>query len=91
MSPIRKSNSLLDSFRLPQRKNFLFQLSGHDVCRVHEKVLSRRFERAIFCYTHLSLLNPKLFDSLFLDMMYVEKSYLADSNNLMAPRFISAH
>ena len=43
--------------------------------------------------SHFGLLNPKTFDSYFLDMMYVEvmkNSLLADSIELMAVRVISA-
>ena len=57
------------------------------------KFSSRRFERAIGCYTHFCLLCPKMFDPHFLDMIYVEfmKIFLlADSSELMAVRLISA-
>ena len=70
-----------------------FLLSRHDVRRVHEKVFSRRFERADGCSTHFGLLNPKRFHAYCLDMMYVEfmKNFLpADSSELMAVRLISA-
>ena len=45
------------------------------------------------CSSHFGLLNPKTFDSYFLDMMYVEfikKFFLADSRELMGVRVISA-
>ena len=48
-SPIRTSCWLLDSFWPPVPKNVWFQLSRHDVRRVHEKFSSRRFERAVGC------------------------------------------
>ena len=48
-SPIRASCWLLDSFSPPEPKNVWFLLSRHDVRRVHEKFLSRRFERADGC------------------------------------------
>ena len=70
--PIRASGWLLDSFRPPELKNVWFLLSRLDVRRVHEKVLSRRFERADGCWTHLGLLSPKRFHSYCLDMMYVD-------------------
>ena len=98
ISPIRTTKWLLYSFRHPepknvwfllsrppQCKNFWLQLTRHDLCRVHEKHLSCRFETAIVCYTHFDLFNPKTFDSNILDMMYVEfmkNSYFAHSNNL---------
>ena len=63
---------VLDSFRPPEPKKVWSLLSRHDVRRVHEKFSWRRFERAIGCLTHFSLLSPKTFDSYFLDMMYGE-------------------
>ena len=92
-SPIRARWWLLDSFLFPQPRNVWFLLSRHDVRRVHEKVFSRRFERADGCSTHFGLLNPKRFHAYCLDMMYVEfmKNFLlADSSELMAVRLISA-
>ena len=92
LSPIRASCWLLDSFRSYDPKNVLFLLSRHDVRRVHEKFSSRRFERAIDCWTHFGLLRQKTFDSYLLDMMYVEfmKNFLlADSSELMAVRLFS--
>ena len=74
-------------------QNVWFLLSRHDVRGVHEKFFSRRFELADGCQTHFGLLSPKTFDSYFLDMMYVEfmnNFSLADSNDLMAARLISA-
>ena len=71
----------------------LFLLSGHDVGRVHEKLFSRRYERAIGCFTHFGFLSPKTFDSYFIDIMYVEfmrKFFQADSSELMGVRLISA-
>ena len=92
-SPIRTSYWLLDSFWPPEPKNVWFLVSTHDVHRVHVKFSSRRFERAIGCYTHFGLVSANTFDSYFLDMMYVEfmKNFLlADSSELMAVRVISA-
>ena len=92
-SLIRASGWLLDSFRPPEPKNVWFLLSRHDVRRVHEKFLSRRFDRADGCSTHSGLLSPRTFDSFFLDMMYVEfmKNFLlADSSELMTVRLISS-
>ena len=60
-SPISASWWVLDSFRLPEPKNVCFLLSRHDVRRVHEKLFSRRYERAIGCFTHFGLLSPKTF------------------------------
>ena len=82
---------VLDSCRTPEPKNVWFQLSRHDVRRVHEKFPSRRFDRADGCSTHFGILSPKTFFSYFLDMMYVEymKNFLlADSSELMAVRLI---
>ena len=65
----------------------------HDVRRFHKRFSSRRFERAIGCYTHFGLLSPKTFDSYFLDMMYVEfmkNFHLACWNKIMAVRLILA-
>ena len=50
----------------------LFLLSRHDVHRVDKKLFSRRYERAIRCFTNFGFLSPKTFDSYFLDIMYVE-------------------
>ena len=58
----------------------------------NEKFSSLRFEWAIGYKTRFDLLSPKMFDSYFLDMMYVEfmKNFvLADSSELMAVRLIS--
>ena len=91
--PIRTSQWLLDSFRRPESKNVWFQLSRHDVRRVHEKFSARRFERDDGCYTHFGRLSPKTFDSYFLNMIYVvfiKNFLLADSNKPMAFRLISA-
>ena len=66
--------------------------SRHDVRLVHEKFSSRRFEQAHGCQTHFGLMCPKMFESYFLDMMYVEfmKNFLlADSSKLMAVRLNS--
>ena len=74
-------------------KNLWFVLSRHDLRRVHEKFSSRRFERAIGCYTHFGLVSLKMFDSNFLHMMYVEfmkNFFLAALSELMAVRLISA-
>ena len=82
-SLIRASCWLLESFRSPEPKNVWFLLSKHDVRRVKEKFSSLRFERAIGYKTRFDLLSPKMFDSYFLDMMYVEfmKNFLlADSS-----------
>ena len=92
-SPIRASYWLLDSFWPPEPKNVWFLLSTHDIHRVHEKIFSRRYERADGFYSHFGLLSPKTFDFCFLDMMYVEfmKNFLlADSSELMAVRLILA-
>ena len=70
-SPIRANWWVLDSFSPPEPKNVWFLLSRHDIRRVHEKLFSRRCERAVGCFTHFGLLGPKTFDSYFLDMMYV--------------------
>ena len=48
-SPIRASWWLLGSFRPPELIKVWFLLSRHDVRRVHQKVLSRPFERADGC------------------------------------------
>ena len=53
-----------------QKRSFL--LSRHDVGRVHEKLFSCRYERAIGCFTHFGFLSPKTFDSYFIDNMYVK-------------------
>ena len=92
-SPIRASWWLLDSFWPSEPKNVWFLLSRHDVRRVVEKFSSRRFEIADGCWTHFGHLSQKTFDSYFFDMMYVElmKNFLlADSNELMVVRLISA-
>ena len=81
-SPIRANWWVLDSFSPPELKNVWFLLSRHDVRRVHEKLFSRRYERAIGCFTHFGLLSPKTFDCYFLDIMYVKfmrKFFQADS------------
>ena len=70
--PIRANWWVLDSFRPPEPKNVWFLLSRHDVRRVHEKLFSRRYERAIGCFTHFGFLSPKSFDSYFIDNMYVD-------------------
>ena len=71
LSPIRANWWVLDSFSPPEPKNVWFLLSRQDIRRVHEKLFSRRYERAVGCFTHFGLLSPKTFDSYFLDM-YVE-------------------
>ena len=89
-SPIRANVWLLDSFRLPEPKNVWFLLSRQDVRRVDEKFFSRRFQRT---FGWNGLLSPERFDSYFRDKMYVEcmKNFLlADSNELMVVRLISA-
>ena len=68
-SPIRASWWVLDSFRPHEPKKVWFLLSGHDIRKVHEKLFSRRYERAVGCFTHFGLLSLKSFDSYFLDMM----------------------
>ena len=70
--PIGANWWVLDSFRLPEPKNVSFLLSRHDVGRVHEKLFSRRYERAIGCFTNFGFLSPKTFDSYFIDIMSVE-------------------
>ena len=92
-SPIRANWWVLDSFSSPEPKNVLFVLSRHDVRRVHEKLFSRRYERAIGCFTHFGFLSPKTFDSYFIDIMYVEfmrNVFLADSSELMGVKLIFA-
>ena len=84
-SPTRANRSVLDTFRSPEPKNVWFLLSRHDVRRVHEKFSSRRFGRAVGCFTHFGLLSPKTFDSYFIDIMYVEfmkNFFLADTSEL---------
>ena len=71
-SPIRASWWVLDLFSPPEPKNVWFQLSRIDVRRVHEKLFSRRYERAIGRFTHFGFLSPKTFDSYFRDIMYVK-------------------
>ena len=92
-SPIRANWWVLDWFSPPEPKNVWFLLSRHDVRRVHEKLFSRRYERAIGCFTHFGLLSPKTLDSYFLDIMYVKfmrKFFQADSSEQMGVRLISA-
>ena len=92
-SPIRANWWVLDPFLLPEPKNVWFLLSRHDIRRVHEKLFSRRYKRAVGCFTHFALLGPKTFDSYFIDIMYVEfmrKFFQADSSELMGVRLISA-
>ena len=92
-SPIGANWWVLDSFSPPEPKNVWFPLSRHDVRRVYEKLFSRRYERAIGCFTHFGFLSPKTFDSYFIDMMYVEfmrKFFQTDSSELMGVRLISA-
>ena len=92
-SPIRANSWVLDSCSPPEPKNVWFLLSRHDIRRVHEKLFSRRYERAVGCFTHFGLLSPKTFHSYFPDMMYVEfmkNFFLADSSELFGVRFISA-
>ena len=89
LSPIRANWWVLDSFSPPEPKNVWFLLSTQDIRRVHEKLFSRRYERAIGCFT----LSPKTFDSYFIDIMYVEfmrNFFQADSSELMGVRLISA-
>ena len=45
--------------------------STHDVRRVHEKFLSRRFELGNGCQTNFGLSSPKTLDSFFQEMTYV--------------------
>ena len=92
-SPICANWWVLDSFSSPEPKNVWFVLSRHDVRRVHEKLFSRRYERAIGCFTHFGFLSPKMFDSYFLDIIYVEfmrNVFLADSRELMGVKLIFA-
>ena len=92
-SPILANWWVLDSFSPPEPKNVWFLLSRHDIRKVHEKLFSRRYERAVGCFTHFGLLRPKTFDSYFTDIMYVEfmrNFFLADSRELMGVRLISA-
>ena len=60
-SPIRANRWVLDTFPSPEPKNVWFLLSRHDVRRVHEKLFSLRYERAIGCFTHFGFLSPKTF------------------------------
>ena len=93
LSPIRATWCVLDSFSPPEPKNVWFLLSRHGVRGVHEKLFSRRYERAIGFFTHFGLLSPKTFDSYFIDIMYVKfmrKFFQADSSELMGVRLISA-
>ena len=71
-SPIRANSWVLDSFSPPEPKNVWFLLSRHDIRRVHEKLFSQRYERAVGCFTHFGLLSPKTFHSYFPDIMSVE-------------------
>ena len=71
-SPIRANSWVLDSFSPPEPKNVWFLLSRHDIRRVHEKLFSRRYERAVDCFTLFGLLSPKTFHSYFPDIMSVE-------------------
>ena len=83
---------VLDSFSPPEPKNVWFLLSRHDIRRVHEKLFSRRYERAVGCFTHFGLLSPKTFDSYFIDIMYVKfmkKFFLVDSSEQIGVRDIS--
>ena len=92
-SRFKRTDWVLDSFRLPEPKNVWFLLSRHDVRQVHEKFSSRRFGRAIGCFTHFGLLSAKTFDSYFIDIMFVEfmrNFFQADSSELMGVRLISA-
>ena len=92
-SPIRANWWVLDPFLLPEPKNVWFLLSRHDIRKVHEKLFSRRYERAVGCFTHFGLLSPKTFDSYFTDIMYVEfmrNVFLTDSSELMGVRLILA-
>ena len=92
-SRIRANWSLLDSFSPPEPKNVWFLVYRHHLRQIHEKHFSRRYERAIGCFTHFGFLSPKTFDSYFLDIMYVEfmrKFFQADSSELMGVRLISA-
>ena len=91
-SPIRANWWVLDSFSPPEPKNVWFLLSRHDVRRVHEKLFSRRYERAIGCFTYFGFLSRKTFDSYLIDIMYVKfmkKFFLADSSEQMGVRHIS--
>ena len=91
-SLIRANWWVLDSFSPPEPKNVWFLLSRHDVGRVHEKLFSRRYERAVGLFTHFGLLSPKTFDSYFIDIMYLKlmkKFFLADSSEQMGVRDIS--
>ena len=86
LSRIRANWWALESFPPPVPKNVLFPLSRHDRRRVYKKFFSHCFARTDGCLSHFGLLNPKTFDSHFLDMMYVEfikKIFLADSIELM--------
>ena len=69
------------------QKRLIFNLR-HDVRRVHEKFLPRRFERGIMALRLISAsLQQKTSDSYFLDVMGVElmnNFYLFDWNNLKA-------
>ena len=91
-SPIRANWWVLDSFSPPEPKNVWFLLYRHHVRQIHEKHFSRRYERAIGCFTHFGFLSPKTFDSCFIDIMYVEfmrKFFQADSSELIGVRLIS--
>ena len=80
-------------FRPPEPRNGWFLFSRLDVRRINEKFSSRRFERAIGCWTHFGLLSPKTFYSYFQEMIYgdfMENFLLADSSKLLAVRLILA-
>ena len=80
------TSSLLKAFISPIRQ-------GDGIRRVHEKLFSRRYERAVGCFTHFGLLSPKTFYSYFTDIMYVEfmrNVFLADSSELMSVSLIFA-
>ena len=85
-SPIRANWWVLDPFFLPEPKNVWFLLSRHDIRRVHEKLFSRRYERAIGCFTHFGLLSPKTFD---LYVEFMRKFFLPDSSEQMGVRHLS--
>ena len=92
-SPIWANCWVLDSFSPTEPKNVWFLLSRHDIRRVHEKLFSRPYERAVGCFTHFGLLSPKTLDSYFIDIMYVEfmkNVFLADSSELIGVRLIFA-
>ena len=91
-SPIRANWWVLDSFCSPELKSVWFLLYRHHVRQIHEKLFSRRYERAVGCFTHFGFLGPKTFDSYFIDIMYVKfmkKFFLADLGEQMGVRHIS--